>query len=126
MNITITERGWPGHFICSSRCEFTRNTLISNGELNIIVSTVGAMMDIHISNERRYEMVGLDRYYETMAFHAEYKEPYWDSDVTRQVSFNSPWYLPTIEFNSDALANDMHETVVKEITENISICNYDL
>ena len=41
MEVKRTERGYPGHFILSHRCVFTRNTLLEYGETRVIVSTVG-------------------------------------------------------------------------------------
>ncbi len=65
--IKRTERGWAGHFICGDRCRFRRNTLLEFGDVRIIVSTVGAMYV-----DGKLDSIGVDRYYETMAFHAEH------------------------------------------------------
>ena len=40
-NITVKERGWAGHWICGSRCNYHRNTLISFNNKKIVVSTIG-------------------------------------------------------------------------------------
>ena len=106
-----TERGWAGHFIAADRCQFRRNTLLEAGDRRIIVSTVGALVV-----DGKFETVGLDRYYETMAFEARLVGPYWDADVCREVHFNSPWMVQELEFESDMRANDMHEAVVDELT----------
>ncbi|HRS26570.1 MAG TPA: hypothetical protein P5140_08535 [Methanofastidiosum sp.] len=109
-----TERGWAGHFICADLCLFRRNTLLECGDTRIIVSTVGNMINDHGDVVE----IGVKRYFETMAFHAELADgKYWDADITREVSFDSPWALS--EFGDDNKANDMHETVVAEITSRL-------
>ncbi|MEN6292594.1 MAG: hypothetical protein ABFD07_11345 [Methanobacterium sp.] len=115
MNEVIrTERGWAGHFICADRCWFRRNTLLECGEERIIVSTVGEMTDISGKNFPNFVEVGHNRYYETMAFHAQrVDDRYWDADIQRPVNFESPWAIS--ELNADDEANDMHEAVVDEI-----------
>lgn len=114
-----TERGWAGHFICSDRCKFRRNTLLECGDVKIIVSTVGAMYD----EKGELEEIGIDRHYETMAFHVDPKTgEYKDADVSRQIWFDSPWSLKVKKTDKfiDAKANDMHEAVVKEISDNLA------
>lgn len=113
-----TERGWAGHFICSDRCKFRRNTLLECGDVKIVVSTVGAMYD----EKGELEEIGLDRHYETMAFHVDPKSgDYKDMDVQRQIWFDSPWALKWHKKGLiDNEANDMHEAVVKEISDNLA------
>ena len=114
LEVKRTERGWAGHFVCASRCLFRRNTLLECGDVRLVISTVG-MMKGYV----RFEQIGLDRHYETMAFHAErYQERYWDADVQREVQFVSPWAIA--EVDADDRANDMHEVVVTELTERLS------
>lgn len=110
-----TERGWAGHYICSSRCLFRRNTLIECGQVRIVVSTVGLKESLSEESEK-FEPVGCDHYFETAAFHAEWSGRYWDADVCRQLSLSSLG-LPCQIFELDAadLANEMHETVVSEL-----------
>lgn len=113
--VTRTERGWAGHFICANRCLFRRNTLLEYGERRVVVSTVGNMIAFDGSQKR--EEIGCGRYYETMAFMAQFIEPYWEADVTQEVSFVSPWMVFECEQESDLEANAMHEAVVAEISE---------
>jgi hypothetical protein len=116
-----TERGWPGHFCCSGDCLFRRNTLLELGDVRIIVSTVGQRYSLDNDGDKP-ETVGVDKYYETMAFHAienvYQSETYWDIDVERQVngwdySELTNWQIS--EPFSDNKANEMHEKAVKEI-----------
>ena len=120
-----TERGWAGHFICADRCLFRRNTLLECGDVGIVVSTVGLMLDYHhkgFPNTHKFAEVGYMRNYETMAFHADPKDTrYHDIDVNRQISFESPWSIA--ELDADDKANDMHEAVVDEITAELEKWN---
>lgn len=112
MSVQRTERGWAGHFICSDRCLFRRNTLLSCGEVKVVVSTVGLMRDP--LNESRFQEIGLDRHFETMAFYSKKDDQrYHDIDVTRKIDFESPWSIG--EIDADDKANLMHETVVEEL-----------
>ena len=114
MKVVTTERGWAGHFCAAGRCHFRRNTLITYGDRHIVVSTVGEMEATHGDH---FVEIGLDRYYETMAFEAEYDGRYWDADVSKPVFFESPWAIGDV--NADDKANDMHDAVVAEISESL-------
>ena len=103
------ERGWPGHFVCADQCRFRRNTLLACGDVRIVVSTVGLMRGLGGCEE-----IGAGRYFETMAFHAQrHLDRYWDADVSREVSFASPWFVAQLD--GDDIANDQHDAVVDEI-----------
>ena len=122
MEIKRTERGWAGHFICANDCRFRRNTLLEYADTMVVVSTVGLMETPWPKDSKYYkgpfEEIGHMRYYETMAFHANKDDTrYHDIDVTRQVSFDSPWSIS--EVDADDKANNMHEVVVKEITNKL-------
>jgi len=53
-----------------------------------------------------------------MAFHVDETDiRYQDADVTKPVSFKSPWFLA--EIDADDRANDMHEAVVTELTNQL-------
>lgn len=124
-DVMRTERGWAGHFICAAACRFRRNTLLEHDGVRVVVSTVGAMFSDRAVREIKGmkdrdgpEEIGLDRYYETMAFHANEEGPYIEADVSREVEFESSWSMghAHIAFDSvDNAANDMHERVVDEI-----------
>jgi len=114
--VTRTERGWAGHHILAGRCRFRRNTLLTCGKVSIVVSTIGLSRNLANTG---FDTVGAgDCYFETMAFHSKTKDwRYHDADVERNVCFDSPWRIYQID--ADDLANDMHEAVVAELTEQL-------
>ena len=116
-----TERGWAGHFCCSSRCLFRRNTLLEYKRIKIVVSTVG-LMENPLPREERFMEIGFGRHYETMAWHSKKDDKrYHDMDVNREVSFESNWAIS--ELDADDKANDMHEKVVEEISRGLESGN---
>ncbi len=115
--VTRTERGWPAHLVVASSCIFRRNTLLECGRKRIVVSTVGNYRITTDIATRRIERIGLDRYYETMAFKAEKDGVYWEANIHKGVPFKSKWRVSKITKESDQQANDMHEQVVAELTK---------
>jgi len=114
LEVKRSERGWAGHYICADRCSFRRNTLLEAERVRVVVSTVGCKS--RFDGEDGYEEIGIGRHYETMAFHARrVQRTYWDANVRRQISFESPWAISKVDNYSDAEANAMHEKVVEEI-----------
>ena len=113
--IKIQERGWGGHFICCDKCRFTRNTLVSYKNINVVISTVG---NYFYDNDQH--RVGADRYYDTRIFHSDVNdEKYHDIDVEREVSIGIKWQ---IEFkDGDNEANNMHDDNVSEIVRMINV-----
>ena len=113
-----TERGWAGHFICADKCKYRRNTLLNYDDIYIVVSTVGNLVFLG-----KREEIGCDRYYETMAFFSRDEDKiYHDANVEKQIYFDSNWRLgeDNIDWGKvDLQADEMHETVVKEITEKL-------
>ncbi len=124
--LVITERGQAGHFCCSYQCRFIRNTLIQYGNKRWIVSTVGKYVPL-FNSSGKYDQIGYNRWYETMAFEAKLQNGYWDADVSKQIDFDSEWGIfgetwkdvinqyPT----PDNTANDIHDAVVKELSKKI-------
>ena len=111
-----TEKGWAGHLIVSNQCLFRRHTLLEYGTIAISVSTAGNWMP-GIEGLREIMEIGAYRYFETMVFHSlpVTEENKWkDADVSKPINFSSPWYIR--EPWKEQEANDMHETVVNEIT----------
>lgn len=115
-----TERGWAGHLLFASGCRFRRNTLLEYGDKKWIVSTVGA----YVNSDRKFDAIGYNRFYETMAFEAEEQNGYLDADVSKEIPFESDWGIfgetweEVIEKypQVDNVANDMHEKVVNELS----------
>ena len=123
-----TERGWAGHFICAADCLFRRNTLLEYNDIKIVVSTVGLMRSPWGKGSELYkgsfEEIGIDRYYETMAFHSNKLDTrFHDIDVSRQIDFDSQWSIDRVD--ADDLANDMHEKVVAELTTRLQEGEFD-
>jgi hypothetical protein len=58
------------------------------------------------------EMIGMNRYYEAMAFEAIRVGDYWEADVSAQLSFDPEWQVSEMTEISDRLADEMHERVV--------------
>ena len=111
--VNRTERGCGGHFCAARYCLFLRNTLLEKDGVYVVVSTVGSCV---INN--KHETIGCGRYYETMAFFSKADDArYRDADVSRQIYFDSPWTIE--EKDADDKANDMHEAVVKELSEKL-------
>lgn len=120
--VTRTERGWPAHFICADRCTFRRNTLLECGDRRVVVSTVGAYFP---EWDSQMEEIGVDRYYETQAFEAA-QDPEcgcWLADVVEHVEFSSPWSISVPDMHG---ADEMHEAVVKEISEMLATKGDDM
>lgn len=115
MEVKRTERGWPGHYCAASMCLFRRNTLVEYGDNRYVVSTVG---NYRLNNN--IEMIGLDRYYETMVFEAIQNGSYWDANVSKQININSDWGIWAdspfgLPHDVDNVADEIHEAVVNEV-----------
>ena len=115
MEVKRTERGWAGHFCLAYRCEYHKNTLLEYNGMKVVVSTIGRLRDDTISHT--YKELGYGRYFETMAFIAKEDDKYNDADVTRQVSFDAKWCLPSPYMELEAEA--MHEDVVMELSKRL-------
>ena len=118
MEPKITYRGWPGHYCCGHRCVFHLNTLIEYGKKRIVISTVGLMLDPlnQDLNKIKYREIGINRHFETMAFHAKKDGKFWDADVHKQIHFDSPWNW---KLKDELKANDGHIKVVNEIVNKL-------
>ena len=117
MELKITERGWPAHYICAEYCLFRRNTLIEYADLKWVVSTVGRQLPA--KGYDHWETVGHNRYYETMAFKAKQDGIYWDADTYNPINFDNEWAIHDCGDDSEFRANEMHDKVVAELSEKI-------
>ena len=115
MEVKRTERGWAGHFCCSYRCEYHRNTLLEYNGMKVVVSTVGRLRKHPI--KKIYKEVGHGRYFETRAFMADEDDKYNDADVDREIQFDAKWCLPSPDMELEADA--MHEDVVTELSKRL-------
>ena len=122
--VKVTERGWAGHFICSDRCLFRRNTLLEYKDRKWIVSTAGAFRN----RENKMDSIGHRRWYETMAFEAIEDRGYIEADIMKQIYFDSEWGIwgdsweevcDNCNGTPDNVANDMHDRVVNELIDKI-------
>lgn len=122
--VNVTERGWAGHFIASSRCLFRRNTLLEYKSRKWVVSTVGAFRNY----KNKIDSIGHRRWYETIAFEASEKNGYIDANVEKEIFFDSEcgiwgdsWKEVCENCNGtpDNAANDMHDKVVSELIDKI-------
>lgn len=122
--LTIKERGWAGHFICSSRCIYHRNTLITNGNETIVVSSVGNFRPK--CGEGPIDTIGaFGRYYETMAFRGFQDGKYVEADIQHRcdipddlpcnICADRPEELP---HDVDNIADTQHEAIVAAIAKN--------
>lgn len=109
-----TERGWGGHYICCHKCLFRRNTLLEYGDIKVVVSTVGAHLESY--SPRKFDTVGHGRYYETQAYMADPKDTrFHDIETSKRLQVDSNTEIDHLD--ADDEANDMHEAVVKEMSD---------
>lgn len=112
--IKRTERGWAGHFICSDRCLYRRNTLLQYGKVYVVVSTVGNM----VIDDKPDTIGAGGRMYETMAFMSDESDTlYHDADVEKQIypPLETKWAINKLTRETDIEADEMHEAYVAAI-----------
>lgn len=124
VTIITKERGWAGHFICAHRCRYRRNTLVSDGKNNVVVSSVGLMEKYPDlpgieRSEKKWESIGNERYYETMVFGGKVEGPYIEADVSKQISIPDKleWGIfgksdKDLSEDSDLQMDEIHEKIV--------------
>jgi len=113
----ITYRGWCGHFILADRCLFRLNTLIEHNDIKVVVSTVG---NLH-SKDGAYEVIGVDRHYETACFRAMDDDQYLEIDAQKQLDYFDGFSIDDYKDRTDYdnIANEMHERIVSQVVEDI-------
>lgn len=119
-NIKITERGWKAHFCGASHCQFNRNTLVEDGKIYIVVSTIGNYRPRGVT-----EKIGLFQYYETCCFFAEFDGTYWDANTKREISVDIDCYVQQMSRKADKIANEIHERCVAVIKNRITAGEFD-
>jgi hypothetical protein len=78
----------------------------------VVVSTVGN----YINPDGDRESIGLNRWYETKAFYGDMEDGYIEANVRREIYFDSNSSIDSVYDGSDNDANDMHNTVINEIS----------
>ena len=111
--VTITERGWPGHFILGHRCLWRRNTLLELGERRLVVSSVGRCLDKSDDQETFMAIGGNGRMMETMTFVARYDDPYWEADIHRPLHNGRTWFSKDASRNATLEYEMIHLITVK-------------
>lgn len=111
--VKLIERGWQGH-LCVI-CLYHRNTLLEYEDKKIIVSTVGHYRD---PNGIVVSISG-NNYYETKVFEAQLEKGYWDMNIAREVYPDSNWRIPDHNYDADLKAEEMHNKIVKEMTQKL-------
>ena len=124
--VTRTERGWAGHFICGTRCWYHRNTLVSLGDKHIVVSSVG---NFHPKHDGAIGTIGaFGRYYETMVFRGKREGAYIEADVKYNVSVDETlaWSIcakkaSRLPEDADLTMDAQHEAVVQWIANHFEL-----
>lgn len=109
--VTREERGWFGHFVESHRCLFRRNTLLTRGDIRLVVSTVGC----YRQEDGTIRKIGHEHYYETEVYYADPKDaPFYGINVERPVDIRGKSTIN--DPCAHDRANSMHEAIVREMT----------
>lgn len=123
------ERGWAGHFCCGPDCQWHRNTLIKNDDGRmIVVSSVGCLVKrIHYGKHEGFDEIGLNRWYETMAFVAKVDGDYIEADIHQQIyTYDGQWQIDREpDGKTDLEAEKMHEDFVAFVMEHFDECYKD-
>lgn len=112
------EQGFAGHFCGADNCKFRRNTVVSNGEHEVVVSTVGNYFPMsHVHGAEGPVTIGHNRYYETYVFEGV---PFLDNmytEVGRKINkfFDLYPLLNVPDSGNDFHANLGHDRMVRRV-----------
>lgn len=116
-NITVTERGWAGHFAYGNFCNYHRNTLISYNEKKIVVSTVGKFRPFSLRRclhtEKGFEPLdervdGGEQHYQTEIAYAKFINGYWEYPLSDGI------------YDDDAFKYGIYDDVLLEYQDKVS------
>lgn len=113
--VSVTERGWPMHFVGAAACTFRRNTLLCCGDNAVVVSSVGNYRPPSLKGNSCE--IGVRAFYETLALRVYRDGAYLEGDADQHIDFDSPGRLgldPAVDSYADMAANLMHDRVVEE------------
>lgn len=70
-------------------------------------------------HKNEMDTIGHERWFETMVFKAKKDGPYWDANVSEQISVKGEWGIwgktaKELPEDVDNKANEMHERIVKQ------------
>lgn len=119
--VILEERGWPGHYVWCSYCEFRRNSLVTCEDVNIVVSTVGFQTKQSDTDPFSFEVVeiAIGRHYETMAFVADNSE-HKNADIDRKIELGCKWEINLEgETEKHLEADDMHGEAVMWVADQL-------
>lgn len=112
------EQGFAGHFCGADGCKFRRNTVVSNGEHDVVVSTVGNYFPAsHIHGATGPMTIGHERYYETFVFEGILYLDDMYVEVGRKINRFADLYplLNVPDSGNDFHANAGHDRMVDRV-----------
>lgn len=112
------EQGFAGHFCGADDCKFRRNTVVSNGEHAVVVSTVGNYFPMsHVHGAEGPVPIGHNRYYETYAFEGLPALDNMYTEVGRKINKFFDLYpgLNVPDSGNDFHANIGHDRIVDRV-----------
>jgi len=116
--ITVTFRGWAGHFCAANDCRFKLNSLVEYNGKKVVISTVG-LLDSPASPAGGFSTLdGARNYFETLLFWAKENDKFNDADVSKQIfldEFKTKYKSPDMEL----IANDNHYKAIELVSKKL-------